>query len=397
MKQVTYKQIIMLGLMVGLLQPKLQAQKAMWDTPAEIRQWIQLNDPSDSAGVEDMSEGSRSFVRIHWKMIKAGLFLRNPADPNFEQEDFGSVPSLLNPNVYNAVKITARHVDLSTRVFANWRDRATNTEDITDLPHTTVVPSPADNQWQEIVLSLTDSPFLRTDADIIQMGIWFAGPALDNTKPADVEQQWNTQITDASHLDIDRIEFLHQDVSIPDPMIVSMTPTRGKHGTVVTLRGSGFGTPFYRNVIVLGQFTATPTSGDANALTFVADVGGAFDVSVLVPGGKKAVAPMKFVNLGDPAELKIQSGDGQQGAPGTSLQPLTVKVVDSTGEGLPDIPIKFRIASGSGTLSVPEANTDNNGVASTVLSLGSTPGIVTVEAETQQIVKPMVFTLRVIP
>ena len=93
------------------------------------------------------------------------------------------------------------------------------------------------------------------------------------------------------------------------------------------------------------------------------------------------------VNLWDVSEwagprafaLEIISGDGQQGAPGTSLtRPLVVEVRDQYGDSLPGAAVTFTVAAGDGRLSgrftVEHATADADGRAELTLDLGPLPG-----------------------
>jgi hypothetical protein len=59
---------------------------------------------------------------------------------------------------------------------------------------------------------------------------------------------------------------------------------------------------------------------------------------------------------------------------------VKVLVSDGLTRALPGAKVSFRLASGAGTLSASEALTDEDGTASTTLTLGSTPGPVRVWA-----------------
>jgi hypothetical protein len=80
-----------------------------------------------------------------------------------------------------------------------------------------------------------------------------------------------------------------------------------------------------------------------------------------------------------PSLYKI-SGDGQEGTPGTTLQPLVVLAANRCGpvEGLT---VKFKVISGGGTVAPAAAVTDANGLASCKWILGPQPATQEVEAE----------------
>jgi uncharacterized protein YhjY with autotransporter beta-barrel domain len=84
------------------------------------------------------------------------------------------------------------------------------------------------------------------------------------------------------------------------------------------------------------------------------------------------------------SSVQIIAGNNQTGAAGSTLPiPLTVHLVPPAGfvGQLSGQPINFSVTSGTGTLSVTSATTDVNGDASTQLTLGLTPGAVTVLAQ----------------
>jgi hypothetical protein len=87
------------------------------------------------------------------------------------------------------------------------------------------------------------------------------------------------------------------------------------------------------------------------------------------------------LTLPDPSaagvELNIVSGNSQSGTVGEELElPLTVKVVDSTGAAIADLPVAFVVTSGDsgGQLEPDTARTGADGLASSVWVLGTVPG-----------------------
>ena len=75
------------------------------------------------------------------------------------------------------------------------------------------------------------------------------------------------------------------------------------------------------------------------------------------------------------ANLDKISGDAQIGVRNTELPlPLVVKAFDWRDEPIPDVPIKFVIYQGEGTLSTTTTTTDATGKAETRLTLGAKPG-----------------------
>ena len=85
-----------------------------------------------------------------------------------------------------------------------------------------------------------------------------------------------------------------------------------------------------------------------------------------------------------PASVVVLSGDGQSAITGSALaQSLVVKVSSSKGSAVVGATVTFRIASGTATLSTASAITDNSGSAGTSVTVGTTAGVVVVEAAVQ--------------
>ena len=95
-----------------------------------------------------------------------------------------------------------------------------------------------------------------------------------------------------------------------------------------------------------------------------------------------------------PIQVRMVSGDGQQGTAGTALAaPFVVSVRDEHGDPFPGIPVLFTVTEGRGAVSATAARADTSGNAATVLTLGATPGMNTVVARAADLA-PAVFTAR---
>ena len=125
-------------------------------------------------------------------------------------------------------------------------------------------------------------------------------------------------------------------------------------------------------------FSTTDTGGIASVTFRYGNVPGPIVIgaSVFSDG---ATASASATGL-PPGGLAVDSGDGQTGDPGDVLPlPLVVQIVDGAPD-LSGIPISFVVLSGSATLAPANAVTDIDGLASTQLTLGLTPGPVVVQA-----------------
>lgn len=81
------------------------------------------------------------------------------------------------------------------------------------------------------------------------------------------------------------------------------------------------------------------------------------------------------VTVGQAANLVSLNGNGQTGTTGQPLtNPLYVKVTDSNGIPVSGISVTFTVTSGGGTVNPTTVSTNAQGMASTLLTLGPTPG-----------------------
>ena len=84
---------------------------------------------------------------------------------------------------------------------------------------------------------------------------------------------------------------------------------------------------------------------------------------------------------GPPAALVVAAGDKQLGVVEKDLDnPLTAKLRDTYGNGIPGHSIAWQLSAGTGELSTPMSQTDLSGEASVVLTLDTTVGLRSVTA-----------------
>ena len=134
----------------------------------------------------------------------------------------------------------------------------------------------------------------------------------------------------------------------------------------------------------LAETTFTPTS--AGRIRIIATVANVDDTAgFTVQGGEPADA------------LEKVSGDNQNGIPGNALaNPFVVEVQDEDGKPIAGHSVTFAVTAGGGSLSVTSANTNANGRAQTVLTLGSAPGVNSVRASVTG-VDPVSFNTSIEP
>ena len=93
-----------------------------------------------------------------------------------------------------------------------------------------------------------------------------------------------------------------------------------------------------------------------------------------------------------PTTLSRISGDNQTGLTGALLaNPFVVEVRDENGNPLEGVIVTFAVGAGGGSLSDTNVDTDTNGLAQSILTLGSDPGTNTVDVSVEGIVKTEIF------
>jgi uncharacterized protein (TIGR03437 family) len=133
---------------------------------------------------------------------------------------------------------------------------------------------------------------------------------------------------------------------------------------------------------VAGDGTSYPFSGDGPALVqnldpfrAAVDASGNVYISDWANDRIRKLVPVNATSLA------IVSGNNQTGSTGAALsQKLTVMVTGSDGNPFGGATVNFAVTTGSATLSAPSVQTANDGTASVAVTLGSTPGPVTVTA-----------------
>jgi uncharacterized protein (TIGR03437 family) len=157
---------------------------------------------------------------------------------------------------------------------------------------------------------------------------------------------------------------------------------------VVQVTGSG-GAPFAGAPVAFAVTSGAATLSAGSVLT---GSDGTARVTVTLgssPGGVTVTATVAglpsiqfHLTILDPStQLKAASGDAQTGAAGTALSgPLVVQVTGSGGAPLVGVPVAFAVTSGRATLSASSVPTTSDGTASVTVTLGSSPGAVTVTA-----------------
>ena len=129
------------------------------------------------------------------------------------------------------------------------------------------------------------------------------------------------------------------------------------------------------------SIVVTDNAGKAETTLILGEQEGQIQVEAKVYGTEHTVT-FTSTSLPQPFSITIVCGNDQQGVQGDTLStPLTVLVTDNGGKAVSDKQVDFTIKEGDGTLSVESINTDDNGQASTILTLGNQQGLILIEAK----------------
>ncbi len=164
---------------------------------------------------------------------------------------------------------------------------------------------------------------------------------------------------------------------LPQPLVVRTVDAFGNPIAGVTITWTPVGG---------GSVSEGTTVSDASGLASVTRTLGstAGPQSTLASSEGLSGSPVTFLHTatsGSATGVVIVSGNEQSGVPGTALVlPLVVQVNDAGGNPVTGAPVTWVVTGGGGTLDPSTSTTDASGRASSVWTLGSTPGTNTADA-----------------
>ena len=159
----------------------------------------------------------------------------------------------------------------------------------------------------------------------------------------------------------------------------------------VLASGGAEGTVILRNAATGKVYERLPHTGSISSLAYWHD--GSVLAASTYRGRIEVWDTSEWVRR-RPIQVRMVSGDGQQGAAGSALAaPFVVSVRDEHGDPFPDMPVLFTVTDGGGAVSATAARADTSGNAATTLTLGREAGMNTVVARAADLA-PAVFTAR---
>jgi adhesin/invasin len=164
--------------------------------------------------------------------------------------------------------------------------------------------------------------------------------------------------------------------TLPEPLVVEVVDGGGNAvvGAAVTW------------VVTAGGGSLAPPTGttDENgraSTSWTLGPGPGANAAQAVVSGVGEATFTATASAGDPADIRIVSGDQQQGQAGTRLaNPLVVVVVDDADNPVSGVTVTWRVESGAGSVTPRTSTTDGSGQATTAWTLGARTGEQSVEA-----------------
>ena len=177
--------------------------------------------------------------------------------------------------------------------------------------------------------------------------------------------------------------------TLPNPLVVQVkdqfdNPLRDVRITFAITAGGG---------TLTATTTKTDRNGKAESKLALGPNAGTNTVSVSASGIEQSEV-FNAEGIRTPGFILKISGDSQEGLPGTTLtNSIVVEVQDKTGSPLEGIPVTFAVIAGEGSLDVTSTETASNGRAESTLTLGLSPGTLSVEASAEGVDTTVIFSV----
>ena len=163
----------------------------------------------------------------------------------------------------------------------------------------------------------------------------------------------------------------HVNSQLDEPLVVQVTDVFGNPipGVSIAWEAQGGGS-------VSESGTTTDELGQASVQRVLGPTAG--QQTTLASSEGLAGSPVTFIHTalaGDASRLAVVSGDNQTGQIGSPLAAdLVVRLIDGDGNAVPNTAVAWVVATGGGSVTPTNSNTDGDGRASARWTLGPVPG-----------------------
>lgn len=166
--------------------------------------------------------------------------------------------------------------------------------------------------------------------------------------------------------------------TLPNPLVSLVKDAYGNKvsGAAVTYSDGGLGGVFQPSA------TVTSSSNGQASVTYTLPLVARNGFPITASSGSATPATFRETSLAStPASIAITAGNKQTGTAGTQLaKALSVQVKDQYGNRVPNVTVTFSDNSAGGVFTSPSATTNSQGIASTMYTLPSSPGVWTITA-----------------
>jgi hypothetical protein len=247
---------------------------------------------------------------------------------------------------------------------------------------------------QRVAFSIPDelpgasvTPEARTDSDGLAEAVWILGPTLGTQSAVatvvGAEDLTVTFEATAEAAEARRIQLSSGNdqrasigTDVPNPLVVLVTDQFGNPVADVDVQWST------ENGSVDPGTSITGSEGLAQTTWVLGSSTGSQAASASREGLEGSPVVFTATALpGSAEDLVPVSGNNQTGEPGEELrEPLVVRLVDRDGNGVPGRAVTWIVGAGEGQVTPGTSSTNGNGEAETRWTLGSSPGLNTLNA-----------------
>lgn len=190
-----------------------QTPKTVWDTHDDLAEWILF--PESPRSFQRLEEGGRDFARLTKASFESFDELPLIAKIDGLNPSLSNVPTILDPQTHNAIRLTLRQTFGFPIIRGFWIHRSGqyDLESFENVPFFNEIALPNNGEWIELTFSMLSSPFLDRTDGVTSVVVGFFGPRFHGGK--DEFRSNFSQAQDDAFLDVDRIEL----VQLAEPLL----------------------------------------------------------------------------------------------------------------------------------------------------------------------------------